>query len=83
MIESGLEAIIIKVAGIGLAEKHLGKTLAEMQPTLRRLVCIRLLFRAFELLTRYIESTIRRAHLRGRWGVRDFDSGLSSLQAEN
>lgn len=39
MISSGLEAIIIKVAGIGLTQKHLGKTLAEMQPTLQRLVC--------------------------------------------
>ncbi|KLO15862.1 hypothetical protein SCHPADRAFT_920076 [Schizopora paradoxa] len=37
MIDHGLEAIIIKVAGIGLTQKHLGKTLAEMQPTLRRL----------------------------------------------
>ena len=34
----GVEAILIKVAGAGLLEKHLGKTLAEMQPTLLRLV---------------------------------------------
>jgi diphthine-ammonia ligase len=40
MIDSGLEAIIIKVAGVGLSVKHLGKTLQEMQPTLRRLVSI-------------------------------------------
>lgn len=38
MIEAGMEAIIIKVAGIGLTPKHLGKTLAEMQPTLNKLV---------------------------------------------
>lgn len=38
MIENGLEAILIKVAGAGLTEKHLGKTLAEMQPTLHKLV---------------------------------------------
>ncbi|KAL0949412.1 hypothetical protein HGRIS_009473 [Hohenbuehelia grisea] len=37
MIEAGLEAILIKVAGIGLKPAHLGKTLAEMQPTLLRL----------------------------------------------
>jgi len=37
MINAGLEAIIIKVAGIGLTTKHLGKTLAEMQPTLQLL----------------------------------------------
>ncbi|THH10075.1 hypothetical protein EW145_g1577 [Phellinidium pouzarii] len=37
MIQTGLDAVLIKVAGIGLTTKHLGKTLAEMQPTLRRL----------------------------------------------
>jgi len=38
MIDAGLVAVIIKVAGIGLVEKHLGKTLAEMQSTLVKLV---------------------------------------------
>ena len=38
MIDAGLVAVIIKVAGVGLTEKHLGKTLAEMQPTLVKLV---------------------------------------------
>lgn len=38
MIASGMEAILIKVAGIGLTTKHLGKTLTEMQPTLTKLV---------------------------------------------
>lgn len=38
MVEAGLEAILIKVAGIGLTAKHLGKTLGEMQPTLLKLV---------------------------------------------
>ncbi|KAI0732994.1 hypothetical protein C8Q72DRAFT_958352 [Fomitopsis betulina] len=37
MITAGMDAIIIKVAGIGLKVTHLGKTLAEMQPTLRKL----------------------------------------------
>ncbi|KAG2013521.1 hypothetical protein CC2G_010422 [Coprinopsis cinerea AmutBmut pab1-1] len=37
MIEAGLTAVLIKVAGIGLTPKHLGKTLAEMQPTLTKL----------------------------------------------
>ncbi|TFK43414.1 hypothetical protein BDQ12DRAFT_718637 [Crucibulum laeve] len=37
MIEAGMEAILIKVAGIGLTTKHLQKTLAEMQPTLVKL----------------------------------------------
>ena len=40
MIEAGMDAVIIKVAGIGLKAAHLGKTLAEMQPTLRKLVII-------------------------------------------
>jgi len=40
MIDAGSVAIIIKVAGICLTEKHLGKTLAEMQPTLVKLVRI-------------------------------------------
>ena len=38
MIEAGLEAILIKVAGVGLQTKHLGKTLAQMQTALLRLV---------------------------------------------
>ncbi|GAV98952.1 meiotically up-regulated 71 protein [Lentinula edodes] len=37
MIEAGMEAILIKVAGIGLTTKHLGKSLAEMRPTLTKL----------------------------------------------
>ena len=43
MIEAGLEAILIKVAGIGLTTKHLGKTLAQMQSTLRKLVGVSIL----------------------------------------
>ena len=39
MIESGMDAVLIKVAGIGLVAKHLGKTLVEMQQTLEKLVC--------------------------------------------
>ncbi|KAJ7590852.1 hypothetical protein C8J56DRAFT_1134729 [Mycena floridula] len=37
MIEAGMECILIKVAGIGLTIKHLGKTLGEMQETLQKL----------------------------------------------
>jgi len=33
-----MEAILIKVAGIGLKINHLGKTLADMQSTLVKLV---------------------------------------------
>lgn len=40
MIDTGMQAILIKVAGIGLKPKHLGKTLAEMHPTLTKLVKI-------------------------------------------
>jgi diphthine-ammonia ligase len=38
MIDTGMEAVLIKVAGIGLKPSHLGKTLTEMQPTLFKLV---------------------------------------------
>ena len=38
MIEARVEAVLIKVAGIGLKPVHLGKTLEEMQPTLLHLV---------------------------------------------
>ncbi|CAO1632197.1 unnamed protein product [Sympodiomycopsis kandeliae] len=37
MVKSQVQAILIKVAGIGLQEKHLGKTLAQMQPLLMKL----------------------------------------------
>jgi diphthine-ammonia ligase len=38
MVEAGMHAILIKVAGIGLKPLHLGKSLAEMQPLLVSLV---------------------------------------------
>ncbi|KAG1752662.1 uncharacterized protein EDB91DRAFT_1103724 [Suillus paluster] len=37
MIDAGIKSVLIKVAGIGLTVKHLGKTLHEMQDTLTRL----------------------------------------------
>ncbi|KAJ3563369.1 hypothetical protein NP233_g8983 [Leucocoprinus birnbaumii] len=37
MVEAGMEAILIKVAGIGLTPQHLGKTLSQMQPHLTKL----------------------------------------------
>ncbi|KAH9263868.1 hypothetical protein BASA83_012686 [Batrachochytrium salamandrivorans] len=37
MIDSGVEAVLVKVAAAGLSEKHLGKTLAHMQPILKTL----------------------------------------------
>lgn len=37
MIDYGIEAVLIKVAVIGLDQKHLGKSLKEMQPTLLQL----------------------------------------------
>ncbi|KAG1755567.1 hypothetical protein EDB19DRAFT_1661988 [Suillus lakei] len=37
MIAAGIKSVLIKVAGIGLTVKHLGKTLHEMQDTLTRL----------------------------------------------
>lgn len=38
MCDAGVEAILIKVAGIGLSERHLGKSLAQLQPHLESLV---------------------------------------------
>ncbi|KAG9046358.1 hypothetical protein FS837_004582 [Tulasnella sp. UAMH 9824] len=37
MISAGMDAVLIKVAGIGLTDRHLGKSLAQMQPTLQKL----------------------------------------------
>ncbi|KIM46059.1 hypothetical protein M413DRAFT_441121 [Hebeloma cylindrosporum] len=37
MIDAGMEAVLIKVAGIGLTKSHLGKSLAEMENTLIKL----------------------------------------------
>jgi diphthine-ammonia ligase len=38
MIEAGMEAILIKIAGIGLNVEHLARSLEEMKPTLLHLV---------------------------------------------
>jgi len=37
MIDNGFEAILIKVACMGLSKEHLGKSIREMQPYLRKL----------------------------------------------
>lgn len=37
MISIGLHAVLVKVAGAGLDSRHLGKSLKEMRPTLRKL----------------------------------------------
>ncbi|GAA5989821.1 hypothetical protein JCM10908_002334 [Rhodotorula pacifica] len=37
MIVAGMESVLVKVAGAGLQVKHLGQTLAQMQPTLHKL----------------------------------------------
>lgn len=37
MIACGIDAVLIKVAGIGLNDTHLGKSLSEMRPLLHRL----------------------------------------------
>ena len=38
MIDCGVEAVIIKCAALGLEERHLGRSLAEMQSRLEDLV---------------------------------------------
>lgn len=37
MVDAGVDAILIKVACMGLSAKHLGKTLSEMRLTLHKL----------------------------------------------
>lgn len=67
MIASGLEAVLIKVAGIGLKPNHLGKTLTEMQPTLTKLVSFwsyQVLHRIQSSFCRSIEPSLRFSHLR-------------------
>jgi diphthine-ammonia ligase len=44
MIQAGMDAILIKVAGIGLTTAHLGKSLVQMEPTLLKLVSTNLHF---------------------------------------
>ena len=62
MIDSGMEAIIIKVAGIGLTARHLGKTLVEMEPTLMKLV--RLVVSFVSILSKYAEQHVWRTRMR-------------------
>lgn len=57
MIEAGMEAILIKVAGIGLTTMHLGKTLDEMRPTLLKLVCSAASMK-LEFMVNYVYRTV-------------------------
>ena len=66
MIESGLDAIIIKVAGIGLSVKHLGQSLVQMQPILRRLVCNQAI--PMSLLLFRVQNEQYGAHICGEGG---------------
>ncbi len=38
MIDAGMKCVVIKCATLGLEEKHLGKTLGELQPHLEKMV---------------------------------------------
>jgi diphthamide synthase (EF-2-diphthine--ammonia ligase) len=38
MFSSGLQAVLVKVAGVGLSVESVGKDLASMLPTFRKLV---------------------------------------------
>lgn len=38
MIQSSINAVLIKVAALGLEVKHLGKSISEMQPHLVKIV---------------------------------------------
>lgn len=52
MIAAGIKSVLIKVAGIGLTVKHLGKTLDEMQDILTRLVRPLLLYKQIHSFSR-------------------------------
>ena len=70
-----MEAILIKVAGIGLTTKHLGKTLMEMQPTLTKLVGEAFLSYSLMMIElSVVEYLVWFAHLRGGRRVRVVDS---------
>lgn len=74
MISSGLEAVLVKVAGVGLGEKQVGKTLGQLFPLLTRLVGER-----YSTLTtaNAVWGTPRRRG--GR--IRDLDSGYTVVLA--
>lgn len=63
MVEAGLVAILIKVAGVGLATKHLGKTLGEMQPTLQKLVPYAHVFPLLTLTAVSVEYSLWLSHM--------------------
>ena len=67
MIASGVEAVIIKVAGIGLNARHLGQTIAQMQPTLKRLVRVFLAY-AWSRNNKYYQNELYGAHICGEGG---------------
>jgi len=82
MIAAGMQAVLIKVAGIGLTTKHLGKTLSEMQHTLVTLVGSASLISLLMMVrTTAIEYVVWFAYLRGGRRIRDIDTRLSPLQA--
>lgn len=63
MVTAGLEAVLIKVAGMGLTTRHLGQTLAQMQPTLIKLVGAMMKVCQRDLTYR-LERHVRAAYLR-------------------
>ena len=79
MIAAGMQAVLIKVAGIGLTTKHLGKTLSEMQHTLVTLVGGASLL--MMIRPTGVEYVVWFAYLRGGGRIRDIDTRLSTLQA--
>lgn len=68
MVNAGMEAVLIKVAGIGLSTKHLGKSLAQMQPLLRRLVGIIALTDNGFVTQPCLQNSLYGAHICGEGG---------------
>ena len=81
MIDAGMDAILIKVAGIGLTTAHLGKNLVQMEPTLLKLVSISLYSTRNEQLMQTVSAYIVWiTYLRRRWRVRELDFRLPPFQ---
>ena len=80
MVHGGLHAVLIKCAGIGLTEKDLAKSLAQLQPKLRQLVraAVRLCAATFTDVCAAARP-IWRTRLRRRRRVRVVDARLSAL----
>jgi len=73
MLDTNLDAILIKVAAMGLdPKKHLGKTLSQMQAHLHKIVGLPFSHNTDHRLIPFsprLERAILRSCMRGGWGI--------------